>query len=125
MSEIEGFCDRCGLLLPEWKGNQRSLCACEKKRYNEYLLAFLETEGEIVRRERAESRMAIRVLGFLVLAGIAVWTGLAAFWFEMWIAGGCLLGSGVLWLCVAFCVLLMGREQPNSEQALGGPRGRP
>lgn len=112
MSEIEGFCDRCGLMLPDWKGNQRPLCACEKKVYNDYSMAFLETEGEMVRRELAASQRFIRVLGLLVLCAVLVVMGLTAFWFGLWIAGGCFLGAAVLGLGVGFAVMVSG-EQNN------------
>jgi hypothetical protein len=64
-----------------------------------------------VKVDLSESQRLIRVIGFMVLAGIGVWTGLAAFWFGMWMPGVCLMGSGVLWCLVGLAWLLMGGQK--------------
>jgi hypothetical protein len=61
-----------------------------------------------VKGELSESGRLIRVIGVMVLAGIGVWCRLVAFWFEMWLPGVCLMGSGVLWCLVGLAWLWMG-----------------
>jgi fatty acid desaturase len=102
--DIEGVCEHCGLLLPEWVGNRRNLCRCEAERMEKLSQEYqAEVKGEL-----SESGRLIRVIGFMVLAGIGVWCGLVAFWFGMWLPGVCLMGSGVLWCLVGLAWLWMG-----------------
>lgn len=102
--DIEGVCENCGLLLPEWVGNRRNLCQCEVKR-----LEKLHAEHRsAVQGDLSESQRLIRVIGFMVLAGIGVWCGLTAWWFGFWFAGVWIMGSGVMCFLVGLCWLWMG-----------------
>jgi hypothetical protein len=64
-----------------------------------------------VKGELSESGRLIRVIGFMVLAGIGVWCGLVAFGFGMWMPGVCLMGAGVLWCLVGLAWLWMGERE--------------
>lgn len=107
MSEIEGVCDNCGLLLPEWVGNKRNLCQCEVKRMEKLSHEYQAA----VKAELSESQRLIRVIGFMVLAGVVVWCGVAALWFGWWLAGVCLIGSGGLFCLVGLCWFWVGGEK--------------
>ena len=104
MSEIEGVCDECGLLLPEWVGNRRELCQCEVKRFEKFRLEHSES----LKDSLSESQRLIRVIGVMVLAGVIVWMGIAALWFGVFWAGVCLLVSGGLFCLYGLFVLWVG-----------------